>query len=83
MGTNILEWVEMRIPNNKSWWRVIDIEGILDRHYHMFALLFGQRNIASWQPVAECRGLPIDVSRKIKEDYERYGTDAHSASTLT
>lgn len=84
MATDIHGWVEMRIPfYNKEWWRVIDIEGILGRHYNMFALLFGQRNAANWQPVAEGRGLPTDVSQEVKKDYGRFGAEAQSASMLT
>ena len=38
--------------------------------YSPLGCLFGIRNWTGWQPVAEGRGLPVDVSDAVRADYE-------------
>ena len=52
------------------------------RHYTLFGLLAGIRNY-NIKPIAPPRGFPKDVSKSITEEYNSWGSDAHSASWLT
>lgn len=53
------------------------------RSYSMFAFLAGVRNYDHCEPISEPKGLPNDISDDVKEEYERWIYDAHSASFLT
>ena len=52
------------------------------RNYALFGLLAGVRNY-DIKPIAPPRGFPKDVSKSIAEEYDSWGSDAHSASWLT
>ena len=52
------------------------------RNYTLFGLLAGVRNY-NIKPIASPRGFPKDVSKSIAEEYDSWGSDAHSASWLT
>lgn len=81
MGCDIHGYVEY---NGWGLWRdCISIKPIVGRNYDMFALLFGVRNDAAFIPVAPDRGMPVNVSDRVKEEYERWGEDAHSPSWIT
>lgn len=53
------------------------------RSYSMFAFLAGVRNYDHCEPLSEPRGLPDDISDEVKQKYEYWEYDAHSASFLT
>lgn len=53
------------------------------RDYGLFAWLAGVRNYSAITPISEPRGLPEDVSTSVKEDFSRWGGDAHSDSWLS
>jgi len=53
------------------------------RSYSMFGFLAGVRNYSCCEPISESKGIPEDVCEEIKEEYERWDSDAHSASYLT
>ena len=52
------------------------------RNYTLFGLLAGVRNYGT-KPIVAPRGFPKDVSKSIAEEYDSWGSDAHSASWLT
>ena len=52
------------------------------RNYTLFGLLAGIRYYGI-KPIAPPRGFPKDVSKSIAEEYDSWGSDAHSASWLT
>ena len=52
------------------------------RSYGLFGLLAGVRN-REIKPIASPRGFPDDASKSITEEYNSWGSDAHSASWLT
>ena len=54
-----------------------------DRDYDLFGLLAGVRNYVDAAPISEPRGLPSEVSWKMKDEVEGYGTDGHSHSWLS
>lgn len=49
----------------------------------LFAFLADVRNGYGCQPISKPRGLPVDVSCCVYEEYKEWGGDAHSASYLT
>lgn len=53
------------------------------RSYSMFAFLAGVRNYDYCEPLSEPKGIPDDVSEEVKEMYDGFSVDAHSASFLT
>lgn len=63
-----------------------------DRNYNLFAILADVRNGCGFagirtgegfEPISNPRGLPIDVSKEVKREFEAYGTDGHSHSYFT
>lgn len=84
MGCDIHGWVEINPYKDDPWWSpCIEINSILGRNYDMFGLLFGVRNYATFNPIAENRGIPKNASSIVKNDIKEWGIDAHSASYLT
>jgi len=53
-----------------------------DRYYYLFAILADVRNAWDLKPIAEQRGLPIDVSDGTAKEWEDDG-DGHSHSWLS
>jgi hypothetical protein len=51
------------------------------RNYDLFAKMAGVRNY-NIQPIDQPRGLPEDATFTTKFDFERWGSDVHSASWL-
>ncbi len=51
-----------------------------DRNYTLFATLADVRNSGDVTPIDDPRGLPVDVSKKVKEESEWWGADGHSHS---
>jgi hypothetical protein len=76
MGTDIGGWVEVK--QYTSWYGVIRVQDILDRHYDMFGCLFGVRNYAGFVPVVEQRGMPDDASHEVKDDWWHTISKAHT-----
>lgn len=85
MGCDIHGWVEvLRYPGQPKYWsRCLDIRSLIGRNYDMFALLFGVRNYADFQPVAGNRGLPEYVSEEVKDSFEAWENGAHSVTYIT
>lgn len=54
------------------------------RQYSMFAwLCSGVRNYCDNPSLSEARGIPDDVSKRVKNEYLKWECDAHSASFLS
>ena len=53
------------------------------RSYGMFGFLADVRNYSAVTPIAEPRGLPNDLSAEIRDEYEGWGSDAHTASWIS
>lgn len=53
------------------------------RDYSVFAFLADVRNYDHCEPISKPTGIPADVSDEVRESYERWSSDAHSASSLT
>lgn len=53
------------------------------RSYSMFAFLADVRNYDHCEPISEPKGIPDDVCKEIKSEYEDWKSDAHSSSYLT
>jgi hypothetical protein len=59
-------------PREAPWVHGIDLYPLYPGgDYAPLGCLFGIRNWNGWEPVAEGRGLPTDVSEAVREDYER------------
>lgn len=82
MGCDIHGWVEMK-DGNWGWDAVVNIDSLINRGYDAFAYLFGVRNYANFEALFEDRGIPEGASWKLRQDYEHWGEDAHSASYAT
>lgn len=54
-----------------------------DRSYTLFAILAGVRSRDGLECVSFPKGLPKDATDFTKEDYEKWGMDAHSCSYLS
>lgn len=54
-----------------------------DRDYRLFSILADVRNYTGIIPIDGPRGVPEDSCQDIKEQYEYWGSDAHSASYFT
>lgn len=70
----------------KGYKRVIfgdEFEPFSDRDYGTFGFLADVRNYSAVPPLAPQRGMPEDVSAATKEDFDGWGSDAHSASWLS
>ncbi len=82
MGCDIHSFAEKK--NAQGQWEVIpDFEPFEDRNYALFGWLADVRNYSGLTPIAERRGIPEDASFEVKDDYEAWDCDAHSASWLS
>lgn len=98
MGCDIHMCVEYR-PNSEEKWRSGDyfhsndptkpltgrrrVDLYNDRDYELFAVLAGVRGYREEGCIDDPRGLPDDVTDYVRESYEYWGNDAHSASFFT
>ena len=82
MGCDIHGAVEVKSPYSKDYDYVLNIKSLIGRDYDAYGLLFGVRNYANHEPIAEGRGLPDNISRQLKEDVEGWGI-GHSKSWIT
>lgn len=86
-----LIWINVDCWKYNRWYelypaseRQFTIEHIYKgRWYSMFAVLANVRNYGKCEPISMPRGLPEDVSKPVREECERWGTDGHSHSWFT
>lgn len=87
MGCDIHGYVEVDKRHNRDgdpWWKAAgNLFPFVGRSYDSFGCLFGVRNYSRFDPIAPKRGIPDDAGRTVTEDYESWGSDAHSASYIT
>lgn len=80
------EWTEVYKPEHRkigdNFEYTENYYGYSDRHYDLFGILAGVR-VYGCEPIVEPRGIPVDVSRGVKADFEDWGSDAHTPSWLT
>lgn len=74
------------------WRKLLLIELDIDRNYDLFGMLADVRNGRGFagcetgdgfEPIADPRGLPKDVSDPVKAESDRWDSDGHSHSWLT
>lgn len=53
------------------------------RSYVAFGALFGVRDTTSFRPLADYRGLPVDVSPETLAGFEAWSSEATGASWIT
>lgn len=85
-------WQKVEPPDdNKECFESCEVDGHTkhplknwyhNRNYALFGLLAGVRSTL-FTPFVEPRGIPDDISSKLKVRFEDEGADAHSASYLT
>ena len=89
-GVSSKEWIDCNHYRRNKYYSfdegekefdVIEVCGL--RNYNLFAVLADVRNYAGTEYIDEPRGIPDDCNKYIKEDFERWGYDAHSASYFT
>lgn len=64
MSTNITGWVEINTINESTedlWFKVIEIDILVEQNYSIFGRLFGVRAKENEHPIAANRGLPKGV----------------------
>lgn len=63
------------MPGVEEWFAFIDLSGFLGNSYDLFGCLFGVRNYAQFRPIAPFRGLPTDVSQRVRHELEQRELD--------
>lgn len=76
MGTDIHGWIE--ISEYDRWYGIIRIQNLINRGYDMFGCLFGVKNHAGFNPVVNERGMPLDSSHEVKEDWWHKISESHT-----
>jgi len=87
MGCDIHGYVEVdkrHSNDDDGWWKPAgNLFPFVGRSYDSFGCLFGVRNYAGFDPVAENRGLPANLSREVRTERNSWGEDGHSDTYLT
>lgn len=79
MGCDIHLHQEVKIDGEWHYYGEADVT----RWYALFSKMAGVRNyLGGQEPIDQPRGIPEDCSLMTKVHYERWGSDAHSASWL-
>jgi hypothetical protein len=82
MGCDIHSFAEKK-DEDGNWEVLPDFEPFEVRSYRVYGWLANVRNYSALTPIAERRGFPEDASPDVKEDYESWDCNAHSASWLS
>lgn len=80
MGCDIHLYVEKK---TKGKWQHIAGNFYDSRNYETFAILADVRNGNGIKPISPPKGLPIDVSKAVRQESDNWGRDGHSHSYLT
>lgn len=78
MGCDIHLHIEIKVDGIWEHWSAPSV----GRNYLLFAIMAGVRNYNEITPVAKPKGLPQDISKLTKMDYNQMAGDAHTASYL-
>lgn len=73
MSTNLLGWVEVNEINKSDedyWFRVIELDVIVEQSYDVFGALFGVRVKPGIEPVAKDLGFPAGSDKKHAKEFE-------------
>ncbi|WP_424863782.1 hypothetical protein [Streptomyces sp. MMS24-I29] len=93
MGCDIHGFIECRrgyrdYENDSCWHAAINLDHLYDaRDYDAFGCLFGVRNDfgitndRAFEPLAAARGLPPDVSKRVRDLYEDH--EGHSPTSIS
>lgn len=79
MGCDIHGHVEFKKDGVWHNWSTVDI----DRNYDLFAKMANVRNDGTVEPVADPRGVPMDISMEVAMDINQWDCDGHSHSWLS
>jgi len=79
MGCDIHLHVEIKV---KGKWMHYNHPQI-DRDYILFAKMVGVRNSSKIEPISRARGLPTDITKSTRYDYELWPEDYHHMSWLS
>lgn len=82
MGCDIHAYAERAEPDG-SFTYIDDVDPFPVRSYGVFGFLAGVRNYSAVPPIAERRGFPDNASADVREAYDSWASDGHSASWLT
>jgi hypothetical protein len=67
--------------NGERPYNIIELYG--DRDYTLFSILADVRNYSNNKSISSPKGIPNDVTKEVKEEYERWDGDGHSHSWFT
>lgn len=81
MGCDIHSYAEKKV-DGKFVCVTLPREPFGDRSYGTFAFLAGVRNYSGVPALQEPRGFPEDASPEVKEMYNGWGSNGHTASFL-
>lgn len=81
MGCDIHSYVE--VFDGKKWVYDNSLSPFDWRNYGVFGFLAGVRNYSNIKPIHEPKGEPNDPSDFVKDEFEFWRYDLHSASYLT
>lgn len=81
MGCDIHCYAERKTPTGQEV--VPDLAPFDWRSYGMYGFLADVRNYSDVPPIAQPRGIPSDASQSVRDEYESWNGDAHSASWLS
>lgn len=80
MGCDIHAYAERKVGDKYE--AIRDVSPFDYRNYGLYGWLADVRNYSAVTPIAAKRGLPDDMSADVREEYELWEMDAHSASWL-
>ena len=78
MGCDIHLFLEIKKKEKWTFIKELDI----GRSYDMFGIVADVRNLVNAIPISEPKGLPEDVSDKVREELDEWDCDGHSHSWL-
>jgi len=72
MSTNITGWIEINTINESTeslWFKVIEIDILVEQNYEVFGKLFGVRAKEGTSAIAVARGVPAGTLESNLEDF--------------
>jgi len=85
MGCDIHAFIEEKVGNSDRYECIAQL--FLERNYTLFALLADVRNNCNHEklliPISEPKGLPKDLSWRVRDAYQKWEDDTHSCTYLS